>query len=237
MDQASRGQHNMSKIVFKKSFLSLTILVSIALLGCGEIGQVATDNSASDSTNAGSDTDAGGDTGGGGSTGPSGETGSTGSSGGGGSIGTGGSARACTPAVAGVVCGYNIADLSATRVNQTTIQIPQAGIIAFKFSTTAGSSFAGKFLFQVPTGMANPATNFWISTTPGGSTLVAPSYNSYRCSFPSSSFIYNLTWAQWDSDRYCYLEPSTTYYFNLKHVDVLQPASYILRDISHNGKP
>lgn len=112
--------------------------------------------------------------------------------------------------------------------SRTPVTIPQGKTLAYAFTTTEKSLW-GKIAFEARHD-TTPNTDIWISTTPGGNPYVGKGTNNqYYCKQMGRSFMYSLTWSQFDTSQSCTLEPNTRYYFNIRHSDDSTARSYTYR--------
>jgi len=140
-----------------------------------------------------------------------------------------GETQGCTPSTA-IECAYHFsaADWQKGVTKPLILTVPKAKTLVSAFTASASDGAAGSFSFQTYTGQQTPKTRVWVSTTPNGEALSA------TCD-RTGQFVYTLAWSQFPY-RMCSLEPGTSYFLNIKHVDPKQGAVIIMRSLSNNGR-
>ena len=98
-------------------------------------------------------------------------------------------------------------------------------VSASRFTTTAGSSFAGYVTVVPTTGTGDVTRKIWISQCPGGAPVSA------KCEDTGTEA--RVTWTQFDN-AYCDLNTNTTYYLNYQN---LNGSGSLFRNFRNNNRP
>src|SRR5690606_10455063 len=129
--------------------------------------------------------------------------------------------------VAGVFCRNAMPDWPKDTLG-LRITIPQGGILSSQF-VAGNKAQSGSIDFEAKAQSPYPATNIWISTTPGSDEDIGKGSRLNYCRKDRVSFLYGMSWTQGDDRGMCQLTPGETYYLNIEHVSKSTPASTVYR--------
>lgn len=129
-----------------------------------------------------------------------------------------------------VQCRYNVsyAELVSSQREQVRVEIPRGTTVVSSFPTSSSTSadFV-RFSFTTPVGGARQPVDVWVSASVMGETV------SSRCDLENVAYNYQLRATTYAS-FYCRLDPDSTYYLHIRHVDALAPASTMIRELTAN---
>ncbi len=129
-----------------------------------------------------------------------------------------------------IECAYDIstADWNSSARTLDTINIPIGKTLISSFSTGSGASIdSAKFSFRTPVGGHTEGVDLWISDQVGGTTL------SSRCDLDNAQYAFQQR-VTLDPSWYCQLEPNTTYYLHLRHVNPNGRSFTMFRELTTN---
>lgn len=129
-----------------------------------------------------------------------------------------------------VECAYNISASAWNSSARTldTINIPVGKVLVSSFTTGSGGSISSaKFSYRTPVGGHTEGVNLWISEQVLGTTL------SSRCDLDNAQYAFQMK-VTLGSSWYCVLEPNTTYYMHVEHVDPRGRSMTMYRELTTN---